>query len=93
MHTNEPDLHMHYAEAGRSHDQTAHSKINKKSTTSRLNLFRLFIRESTNLHDRSKLRSLFRETAGQQEPNCAVTEGLWRSAIYLGPGGPLMRDR
>ena len=24
--------------------------------------------------------------------NCKVTDGVWKSAIYLGPGGPLMRD-
>ncbi len=24
---------------------------------------------------------------------CNVTEGVWNSTIYIGPGGPLMRDR
>ncbi|PUB08451.1 hypothetical protein DFP92_1337 [Yoonia sediminilitoris] len=24
---------------------------------------------------------------------CRVSEKVWNSAIYLGPGGPLMRDR
>jgi hypothetical protein len=25
--------------------------------------------------------------------DCKVTEAVWKSAIYLGPGGPLVRDR
>ena len=25
--------------------------------------------------------------------NCKIAEEVWNSAIYLGPGGPLLRDR
>ena len=25
--------------------------------------------------------------------NCQITAEVWKSAIYLGPGGPLVRDR
>lgn len=25
--------------------------------------------------------------------NCKISEGVWKSAIYIGPGGPLLRDR
>jgi hypothetical protein len=25
--------------------------------------------------------------------NCKVAEEVWKSASYIGPGGPLMRDR
>ncbi len=30
---------------------------------------------------------------GKGTGNCKVTEEVWKSAIYLGPGGPLVRDR
>ncbi len=25
--------------------------------------------------------------------NCKVAKGVWKSAVYIGPGGPLLRDR
>ncbi|PWL36097.1 MAG: hypothetical protein DCO97_05660 [Marivita sp. XM-24bin2] len=31
------------------------------------------------------------DQAGRAE-GCSVTAGVWESAIYLGPGGPMMRD-
>ncbi len=29
---------------------------------------------------------------GRGAGNCKVTEEVWKSVIYLGPGGPLVRD-
>lgn len=25
--------------------------------------------------------------------DCAIADQVWKSAIYMGPGGPVMRDR
>ena len=50
-------------------------------------------RDKSGVDECSDLESRVRKTNKAQADSCAVTGRVWRSAIYIGPGGPLMRDR
>ncbi len=35
----------------------------------------------------------FREGGEKRSADCKIAVQVWEAAIYLGPGGPVMRDR
>ncbi len=93
MCSSEPVPRPHFADAHQSNDQAGQSTVKKKTKKPWLSLLRLFVREGTKLNRRSKPRIRSEETTWQKQPRCEISEEVWRSAIYIGPGGSLMRDR